>query len=201
MRRKITFGFFWMMLLSSLFGCGDSDRANPNRNTPVMNTASTNSMNSNARTNMSNANSGTAVVQDNFWTKAAASGLAEVELGKLAAQKAQNPEVKKFAQMMVTDHTRANEELKALAAKKGVVLPTSLASSHQSMLEKLQGLSGAEFDKAYVEGQVDDHETAVDLMDDNDDNSDADIKAFAAKTLPVVKSHLEMIKGIQGKIK
>jgi len=208
MRRKITFGFFWMMLLSSLFGCGDSDRANPNRNQPVVNSGNSNTMNSNMTnanmansTGATNANSNTAVVQDNFWTKAATSGLAEVELGKLAAQKAQNPEVKKFAQMMVADHTKANDELKALATKKSVMIPTVLDSSHQSLLQKLQGLSGADFDKAYVEGQVDDHETAVDLMEDNADNSDADIKAFAAKTLPVVQSHLKMIQGIQGKMK
>jgi putative membrane protein len=194
-------------LAVTLFGC-NSDQANPNRNTPTMNTANSNAMNSNLRnsnaantTSAVNANSNTAVVQDNFWSNAAAGGMAEVELGKLAAQKAQNPEVKRFAQMMVTDHTKANTELKTLATKKNVTLPTGLSSSHQSTLDKLNGLSGAEFDRAYVEAMVEDHEDTVDLMEDNADNSDADVKAFAAKTLPVVKGHLDMIKGIQAKLK
>jgi putative membrane protein len=207
MRRQITFGFFWAFLAVTLFGC-NSDQANPNRNTPTMNTANSNAMNSNLRnsnatntTSAVNANSNTAVVQDNFWSNAAAGGMAEVELGKLAAQKAQNPEVKRFAQMMVTDHTKANTELKTLATKKNVTLPTGLSSSHQSTLDKLNGLSGAEFDRAYVEAMVEDHEDTVDLMEDNADNSDADVKAFAAKTLPVVKGHLDMIKGIQAKLK
>jgi putative membrane protein len=146
-------------------------------------------------------NSNTAVMQDNFWSNAAAGGMAEVELGRLASQKAQNPEVKKFAQMMVTDHTKANAELKTLAARKNVTLPTGLDSSHQSVMERLNGLTGAEFDRAYVEAMVEDHEDTVELFEANADDADADIKAFAAKNLPVVKGHLDMIKGIQGRLK
>ena len=91
-------------------------------------------------------------------------------------------------------------ELKALAAKKSVVLPTDIGS-HKSTIDDLSKLSGADFDKAYVEAMVEDHEEDVDLFDDNTDNSDADIKAFTTKTLPTLKSHLEMIKGIQSKMK
>lgn len=217
MRRKITFGFFWVMLLSTLFGCATSDQNNPNRTMPNMN--NTGAMNSNgAGTNrdtvfngnggmsnggnnntMSNANA--ASMQDNFWTNAAHGGMAEVELGRLAAQKATNPEVKRFAQMMVADHTKNNEELKAAAAKKGVTLPTGLDSAHQSMMQRLQGLTGAEFDRAYMEGQVDDHEATLQLMEDNTGNADADIKAIATKTAPIVKAHLDMAQSIQGKLK
>ena len=195
-----------------LLACGDNANTNVNRtttNSTMNNTSMSNStmnmtnstMNNSAVSNMNTANSNVAVVQDNFWINAAQSGMAEVELGKLAAQKATNAEVKKFAQMMVADHTKANDELKTLAAKNNVKLPTELSSAHKSMLEKLQGLSGAEFDKAYVDGQVDDHETAVDLMEDNAGNSNADIKAFATKSLPVMQSHLKMIQGIQDKMK
>ena len=154
----------------------------------------------NSNTMNSTVNSNTAVVQDNFWSKAAQGGMAEVELAKLALQKSQNADVKKFAQTMVTDHTKANDELKGLATKKNVTLPTDLGS-HKSTLDDLNGKTGADFDKAYVAAMVDDHEEDVDLFEDNTDNSDPDIKAFTTKTLPTLKSHLEMIKGIQSKMK
>jgi len=210
MRRRITFSFFIGFMAISLFGCNpnnSSDATSPNREQPNMNNRSANSMTSNSMnsntmssTTGTNVNSNTAVVQDNFWTKAAQGGMAEVELAKLALQKSQNADVKKFAQMMVTDHTKANTELKALATKKNVVLPTDIGS-HKSTMDDLSKLSGADFDKAYVDAMVDDHEEDVDLFDDNTDNSDADIKAFTTKTLPTLKAHLEMIKGIQSKMK
>lgn len=191
-----------------LTACGDgepnvnSSAANANmRNANMANSnlMNANTMNSNA---MMNANaSNVARVQDNFWTQAAYGGMAEVELGRLAATKAQNAEVKKFASMMVADHTKANAELKTLAAKKSVVLPTELDSDHKSLMEDLNGLSGAEFDKRYVDAMVEDHEETIELFENNADNDDADIKAFAAKTLPALKSHFEMIKGIQSKMK
>lgn len=157
-------------------------------------------MNSNTLSNV-NSNS-TALVQDNFWTTAAQGGMAEVELGKLAASKATNAEVKQFAQMMVTDHTKANTELKTLAAKKNVVLPAEVSSSHKSLMEDLNKQTGAAFDKAYVDAMVDDHEEDVEFFQDkSEDSSDADVKAFAAKTLPTLKMHLEKIKAIQAKMK
>ena len=206
MRRQLTIGFFLGFLAIALFGCGDnadSHQSTPNRNQPNMNNRGTNSMNSssmNSNTMSSTGNGNTAVVQDNFWTKAAQGGMAEVELGKLALQKSTNADVKKFAQMMVTDHTKANDELKSLAAKKNVMLPIDLGG-HKSTLDELNGKTGADFDKAYVEAMVDDHETDVKLFEDNTDNSDPDIKAFAIKTLPTLKTHLETIKGIQSKMK
>lgn len=210
MRRRISFSFLIGLIAISILGCNpnnSSDATSPNRPQPNMNnrsdnSTSGNSMNSNtvSSTTGTNASSNTAVMQDNFWTKAAQGGMAEVELAKLALQKSQNADVKKFAQTMVTDHTKANDELKALAAKKSVVLPTDIGS-HKSTMDDLSKLSGADFDKAYVAAMVDDHEEDVDLFDDNTDNSDADIKAFTTKTLPTLKSHLEMIKGIQSKLK
>ena len=201
MRRQITAGFFIGFLAIALFGCSgnnSSDATSPNRSQPNMNNRGANSTNSN--TMSSTANGNTAVVQDNFWSKAAQGGTAEVELARLALQKSQNAEVKKFAQMMMTDHTKANDELKALAAKKSVTLPSDLGK-HQSTLDDLNGKTGADFDKAYVAAMVEDHEADVDFFEDNTANSDADIKAFTTKTLPTLKSHLEMIKGIQSKMK
>jgi putative membrane protein len=133
---------------------------------------------------------------------AALGGMTEVELGKLASTKATNPEVKKFGQMMVTDHSKANEELKALAAKKNFKLPTELDSSHKSMLDEMKGKSGGDFDEDYVEAMVDDHEDDVAAFEKQAQNSpDPDVKAFAAKTLPTLKKHLDAIKAIQSKMK
>lgn len=155
-----------------------------------------------ATTNVANtSNANTASMQDNFWANAARGGMAEVELSKVAQSKATNPEVKKFADMMVADHTKANAELKAAAAKQNVILPTDLSGAHRSLLTDLNEAAGADFDRTYVDAMVDAHETDVQLFEDqaeDDDNPDA--KAFAAKTLPTLKKHLEMIKGIQSRL-
>ncbi|MEP6901627.1 MAG: DUF4142 domain-containing protein [Actinomycetota bacterium] len=199
MKKNITLGFLTAFLAFTLIGCDNS--AGTNGNQTSMNTAKTNStMNNSTVANTNVANTSTAVVQDNFWTTAAQGGMAEVELGKLALQKSQNPEVKKFAQMMITDHTKANDELKALAAKKNIVLPTDIGG-HKSTVDDLSKLSGADFDKKYVAAMVDDHKEDVDFFTDKSNNSDADLKAFATKTLPTLKSHLEAIKAIQSKMK
>lgn len=183
--------------------CGDTRDSSVN-NTPDRTSLSTPSRNANDSTMNSNmANSNTATLQDNFWANAAQGGMAEVEMSKLAQTKAQNAEVKKFAAMMVAEHTKANSELKALAAKQNVVLPTTLSSSHQSTLEDLRGLSGAEFDKAYVDAMVADHENDVELFREqaeDDDTANADVKAWAAKTLPTLQKHLDTIRGIQEKM-
>jgi putative membrane protein len=137
---------------------------------------------------------------DDFMTTAARDGLAEVELGKLAAQKATDPEVKKFAQMMVDEHTKANNELKTLAGQKNVTLPTDLGN-HQSDLDELKNASGADFDRGYVKLMVNAHEKDVEAFQAQADKSaDPEVKAFAAKTLPTLKKHLESIQTISGRI-
>jgi putative membrane protein len=141
-------------------------------------------------------------LRNNFWTTAAQGGIAEVELGQIAQTKAANPEVKNFARMMVEDHTKANAELKSLAAKKNVTLPTTMNSGNQATLTELQNLVGADFDREYVAAMVDDHEADVQLFESQAaDDSDPDAKAFATKTLPTLRKHLEMIKGIQAKMR
>ena len=209
MRRRLTIGFFIGFLAVSLFGCSEnnsSDATSPNRPQENMNTRGVNPINGNASapgTNeMTNSKVSTMTGDTDFMTKAALGGMAEVELGKLAATKAQNAEVKKFAQQMVTDHTKANDELKALAGEKNFAMPVRLDPKHQAILDKLNGLSGAEFDKAYVEAMVADHEETVALFkSEADGGKDADAKAWAAKTLPALQMHLDMIKGIQSKMK
>lgn len=159
-----------------LSGCGPST-TNVNVTTP-MNTAS---MNVNRNSNMSNSNMNANAMSANptegFVKEAANGGMAEVEMGKLVAAKSTNAEVKKFAQMMVTDHTAANNDLKALAAKKNITLPTALSSTAQSTLDKFKTMSGAELDKDYVEDMVDDHEKDVaDFEKQSMSATDPDVK-------------------------
>ena len=145
--------------------------------------------------------SNTTTVTNSFYASAARGGMAEVELSKAAQTKATNPEVKKFAQMMVNDHTKANTELKTIAGKKNATLPAELATADRATLSELNELSGPQFDRTYVDAMVDAHETDVQLFEDQaGDDSDPEAKAFAVKTLPTLQKHLEMIKGIQSRL-
>jgi putative membrane protein len=102
---------------------------------------------------------------------------------------------------MVTDHGKANDELKTIAASKGVTLPTTLDAKHQAMYDKLNALSGADFDKAYISMMVTAHKKDDALFTNEASNgTDADVKAFASKTDMVVKDHLSMIESIQAKM-
>jgi putative membrane protein len=136
-----------------------------------------------------------------FVSKAGMGGLAEVQMGNLAAQKAQSADVKAFGQRMVTDHSKANAELAQLATAKGLSLPTELAGEHQAAYEHLNSLSGADFDKMYMQHMVEDHEKDVSEFDKASTSAnDADIKAFAGKTLPVLREHLTLAKTTAGKV-
>lgn len=157
--------------------------------------------NATVNSNSSAANMNNAL-RNNFWMTAAQGGMAEVELSKVAQTKAANAEVKSFANMMVADHAKANEELKSIAGKKSVSLPATISSANQATMEELRGLVGADFDREYVNAMVDNHEADVQLFESQSaDESDPEAKAFAAKTLPTLKKHLEMIKAIQAKMK
>lgn len=174
-----------------------------NNNRSAVNTATNtvaNAANTVANTVSNAASSITMADPEDFMKSAAQAGMAEVEMGKLAASKATDPEVKRFGQMMVDEHSKANQELKALAAKKNVTLPNDLGS-HQSDLDDLKNMSGADFDKAYIKLMVNDHEEDVEeFQAQSERSSDADVKAFAAKTLPTLKKHLETVKTIQDRI-
>ncbi len=137
-----------------------------------------------------------------FVTKAAVGGLAEVKLGQLAILKASNGDVKSFGQQMADDHGKANVELKDLAAKKGFTLPTDVDAKHQATYDRLSKLSGAEFDRAYMQEMVADHnEDVSEFRREATSGSDADVKAWAAKTLPTLEHHLQMAESTNAKVK
>jgi putative membrane protein len=132
-----------------------------------------------------------------FVEEAAGGGQAEVELGKVAAERAESPDVKQFGQMMVNDHTKANEQLMKVAQEKKVQLPSDVPSEAKSAKEKLTGLSGHEFDREYMKQMVSDHEKTVDLFQKQaDGGQDPGLKEFAQQTLPTLQHHLEQAKQI-----
>ncbi len=146
---------------------------------------------------------GTGAKEDDseFAVKAASGGLMEVALGRIAQQKAQNAQVKEFGAQMVKDHEKANAELKALAATKNITLPTAPGEDKQKDIDRLSKLSGAEFDKEYISFMKDDHEADVkEFKEAAQDAKDPDVKAFAAKTLPTLQMHLDMVTAIDKKM-
>ena len=128
-----------------------------------------------------------------FVEGAATGGMAEVQLGQLAVQKAQSAEVKQFAQKMVDDHSKANDQLKQIASGKNVQLPTDLDHSAKREYDRLSKLSGADFDREYMKHMVSDHKTDVkEFADEAKSGKDADVKQFAASTLPTLQQHLQL---------
>jgi putative membrane protein len=127
-----------------------------------------------------------------FAMKAAQANMAEVELGKLALQKTTSDDVKKFAQMMVDDHSKALDELKGVAGTKSITLPTAIDAEHKKLSDRLSKLSGAAFDREYMQAMVDGHrKVAADFRKESQSGADADLKSWAGKTLPTVEGHLK----------
>lgn len=125
-----------------------------------------------------------------FMMNAAKGGMMEVEMGKMAAEHAQNADVKKFGNRMVTDHGKANNELMALAKADGVSLPAAKSPGKWKS------------DKAYMDEMVKDHEKDLaEFQKEAQSGNDADLKKFASKTAKIIQKHLEMAKDIQGKLK
>jgi putative membrane protein len=168
------------------------------------------SCNSNTKKNNNNSNSTDAATDSNekelkakdstqvkadyeYAVKAANGGMLEVELGKLAQNKAISPDVMKFANMMVADHTKANTELKAIAASKFITLPAILDNKTQKDYDDFSKMKREEFDKAYTEYMIKDHKEDIEeFKKEANDGKDAELKAFATKHVPILQHHLQM---------
>src|SRR5258706_10899167 len=156
-------------------------------------TSNDSSMNSMSATPVSDADAEWAV-------EVANANMTEVELSKLALDKATSQRLKDFANMMVTDHTKAGDQLKQLAATKNIALPANLSDASQKKLDDLNKKTGSAFDKAYKDDMLSDHKGAVDkFQKGSNDLKDADLKNFATQTLPTIQMHLDSIKAIAGK--
>ncbi len=137
-----------------------------------------------------------------FMEEAATGGMMEVQLGEMAQQKAGAQEVKDFGEMMVNDHSKANEELKSIAQGKSVTLPGQLTPKQQREVEKLSKLSGDKFDDEYMKMMVKDHEKDVEAFEKASQNlPDEAVQEFAAKTLPTLKEHLQKAEDINQQLR
>src|SRR5947208_3119702 len=133
------------------------------------------------------------VSDQTFVTKAAKGGMAEVELGKLAQEKAASDQVKTFGKRMVDDHGKANDELQTLARNKNITLPTDLDPKDKALKDRLSKLSGPAFDRAYMNAMLQDHRKDVsEFRMESTKGHDNDVKAFASKTLPTLEDHLKL---------
>jgi len=136
-----------------------------------------------------------------FVNKAATGNLAEIELGRVAAQRAARPSVRSFGERMVTDHGRSNAELTSLARSKGIEVPTALEPSQQAVRDRLSALSGNDFDRAYMSEMVRDHTEDIALFERAAEiSTDPDLKAWAAQSLPMLREHLALARQVNSEV-
>ncbi len=141
----------------------------------------------------------TMMTDDEFMKMVATGGHNEMGLSKLAMDKGVSGATKDFANMMVTDHTKAANELKPIAERKNVMLPTDMDAEHKALQDQMQSLSGEQLAQKYAQQMVVDHQKTVDMFQSEIQNGqDADVKAFASKTLPTIQEHLDMAKKLPG---
>lgn len=137
-----------------------------------------------------------------FFPKAADGGMAEVQQGQIAQQKASSQWVKDFGTMMVNDHSAANDKLKALASQRNITLPSSIGQKNQKMIDDLNKKSGKEFDRAYINAMVKDHQEDIKEFEEASKMvTDNDVKSFIDNTLPTLHTHLDSAKAIQKRLK
>lgn len=135
-----------------------------------------------------------------FIKTAGESGMGEVKIATLGTQKAERADVKEFATMLVNDHTKVNEELAGLAKAKGVELSAVISADASDDFKALEKESGAGFDKAFLAQMKDSHEASIANFEDAEKNAaDGDVKAWASKTLPALRHHLDKVKELQAK--
>ncbi|MEX1238574.1 MAG: DUF4142 domain-containing protein [Cyclobacteriaceae bacterium] len=137
-----------------------------------------------------------------FAVEAADGSMLEVELGTMALTRATSPEVKQFAQKIVDEHTRSNNELKALAQKKNITLPTTMGDDHMRKYENLQEKTGPDFDKEYMDLMVKDHKEDIrEFEEQAEDGSDLEIREWASSKLPTLRNHLEEAERVHETVK
>ncbi len=141
------------------------------------------------------------VADQQFVMNVAKDGMAEVELGRLAKEKATNDQVKQFGQRMVDEHGKANEELKKIASDKNITVPSETDAKHKATIDRLSKLTGDAFDRAFTQEMVSGHRKAVAAFrTESKSGKDAEIKAWAAKTLPTLEEHFKQIQDLSRSI-
>ncbi|WP_052213822.1 DUF4142 domain-containing protein [Belnapia sp. F-4-1] len=134
-----------------------------------------------------------------FMTTATRGGIAEVQMGRLAQQRGHSPAVRRLGERMVTDHTQINQEMLALAQQKQITPPDSMGAHHQAMYDRLAGMRGRAFDRAFAQAMVADHQEDVTAFQtEARDGTDPDVKAFAQRHLPLLQEHLQAAQRLEG---
>jgi putative membrane protein len=187
--------FVFLFVSAFIFSaCNDTKETTESTDTSTIST--------NTATDANTSTSNTGVVTDEkskeFLTKAANSGMAEVQLAKMAQQKATIDAVKSFAAMLERDHTAVGDQVKSFASQRNVALPSAPSDDKQKMVNDMDKMSGKAFDKEFISMMVKGHNDGISLFEDTKANaSDVDIKNFADKTLPTLRMHLDSAKAIQ----
>jgi putative membrane protein len=128
-------------------------------------------------------------------------GMTEIAASKIALKNSQNPQVVSLAQMMITDHSKANNVLDSIKDDKLLSETDTISGEHKEMLDSLQTKTGPTFDKAYITMMIHDHKQAIDLFKDASDNKNETIQDFVRQTLPTLEKHLEMAKDVDASLK
>lgn len=157
-----------------------------------------------AEVNPTDSPSGTAALSDDdrdFIETAAQGSLMEIELGRLAQQKGSSDAVRQFGARMEQDHSQASRQLQQVAQQHGVTPPDTLGSEHRQMIQELSALDGGEFDQAYMDAMVEDHDDDIDAFQEAaESGGSADIQQFARQTLPILQQHRQMAESIQSSL-
>jgi len=188
-----------------LSSCGDGS-TDSKKQADSANTARIDSAQSRDTTSASNANANGTMADmktdAEFAVAAADGGLLEVALGKMAQKKGVSQTIKKLGTQMVTDHSKANMELKALAAEKHIVIPATMSDKCQKKVSDLNEKNGKDFDKAYADMMVSDHKDDIDeFKKESEKGSDAQVSGWAKNKVPILEHHLMMAEEAQNKVK
>lgn len=196
--KRILFPFSLLFGAAVFTACGDNANTETETDTTSTTTTTTDTSTMAGGTTSPTYSATPLAGEDSTFAKEAASaGIMEVELGNLAQQNAQNPRVKSFGQMMVRDHSAANNELKSLASAKNLMLTDSMMKKHRDHVESMRKMTGKAFDNHYMDMMVKDHTEDVQKFEKASTGAtDADLKAWAGKTLPVLRMHLDSAKAI-----
>jgi putative membrane protein len=198
--KKNFLAFSAILLAATLWSCGNNKSTSTETTDSTSITTSTTGMDTSKTSTATTTPMNTAPIpkEDSlFVLEAAKGGMMEVEAGNLAQQNAASQRVKDFGAMMVRDHSAANNELKSLVSGRGIMLPDSLPADMRKHMDAMKKMTGKAFDNHYVSMMLSDHKKDVSKFEkESKDAKDADIRNWAGKTLPTLKTHLDSIQAI-----
>lgn len=191
-----------LLSLGLAVGCSSNNKAATADNNNPAQPASSDNAGSSSNASSTSASSATTNNPDQQFINDAAKGnRAEIELGKMVVEKAKDPNVKRFAQMMVDDHTKALNQLQQVASKSNITLPDGIPDDAKDLQDKLSSESGKQLEKDYMDGMVQDHQKDVqDFQQASQNLKDKDVKMWATKTLPTLQKHLKAAQQIDSRL-